>query len=120
SFYQTAAGSTDCWYFGCGREARSVCASGACGGAASHGWISSERDRHRPSAACRRATRPQLCERRFCLLRIAAVEGFHENRRTQAKGDISLAAQVGQPVPGEDALYGDGQVLSVRGNRLEE
>ena len=56
----------------------------------------------------------------FVVLRFAAVDGFHVKRMTQDKGDISLAAQVGQPVPGEDALYGDGHVLSVRGNRLEE
>src|SRR5262245_56548470 len=68
---------TGCWCSAHGPTAPSVCASGACGGAASHGWISSERDRHRPSAACRAQQDRNFVSVDFVVLRFAAVDGFY-------------------------------------------
>jgi hypothetical protein len=38
----------------------------------------------------------------------------------QYEGDILLSAEIGEPVPGEDALYGNGDVLTVWFNGLQK
>lgn len=40
--------------------------------------------------------------------------------RPQVVKDVLFGAQVGEPVPGEDALHGHRHVFSVRGYRFEE
>jgi hypothetical protein len=37
---------------------------------------------------------------------------------TQNKRDIMLGTQIGEPVPGEDTLYGNRHVFLVRGYRF--
>ena len=41
-------------------------------------------------------------------------------RVAEDEGDLLTGAQIGEPVPGEDALNGDDQVLPVWGDRTEE
>ena len=54
------------------------------------------------------------------VLGLAAVDGLHVEDVAQDEGDSLPGAQVGEPVPGEDALDGDDEVLPVGGDRLEE
>jgi hypothetical protein len=54
------------------------------------------------------------------VLGLAAVDGFHVQRMAEDEGDLLAGAQIGKPVPGEDALDGDDQILPVRGDRAEE
>jgi hypothetical protein len=41
-------------------------------------------------------------------------------RTAQDKGNVLSGAEVGEPIPGEDALNTDNQVLPGGGNRLEK
>jgi len=54
------------------------------------------------------------------VLGLAAVDGFHVERVPQDEGDALAGAQIGQPVPGEDALHGHDDVLAVGGDSDEE
>jgi hypothetical protein len=53
-------------------------------------------------------------------LGLAAVDGLHVQGVAQDEGDLLLLAEVGQPVPGEHALTGDGQAVAEGGDGLEE
>src|SRR5436309_2554749 len=48
------------------------------------------------------------------VLGLAAVDGFHVQGVAEDEGDLFARAQVGEPVPGEDALDTDDQVFTVR------
>ena len=50
----------------------------------------------------------------------AAVDGFHVEGVAEDEGDAFLGAQVREPVPGEDALDGDDEVVAVRGDGVQE
>jgi len=54
------------------------------------------------------------------VLRLAAVDRLHVQRVAQDEGDAFGSTQIGQPVPGEDALDGDDEVVAVRRDRLQE
>src|SRR5215218_3480789 len=54
------------------------------------------------------------------VLRLAAVDRFHVESMAEDKGDPLFAAQVGDPVPAEQALDGHRQVLSVGGEGLQQ
>jgi hypothetical protein len=56
----------------------------------------------------------------FVVFGFATVNGFHIKGMAEDKGDFLLGAEIGEPVPGEDALDGDGHVLSVRRDGFEE
>lgn len=47
------------------------------------------------------------------ILDLAAMDGFHVQRMTEDEGQLFAGAQVGQPVPGEDAFDADNQVGAV-------
>jgi hypothetical protein len=42
---------------------------------------------------------------------LAAVDGFHVQGMTEDKRDTMLLTQIGNPVPGEHAFYGDDNIL---------
>jgi hypothetical protein len=48
------------------------------------------------------------------------VNGSHVESVTENEGDFVLSAKISEPVPGEDALDGDGDVVTVRGDSVEE
>jgi len=48
------------------------------------------------------------------------MNGFHVKRVAEHKVNIFLRAQIGQPVPGKDALDGDYQVLPIGINQCQE
>jgi hypothetical protein len=50
----------------------------------------------------------------FVVLGLAAVNGFHVQGMTQHKGNVLARADIGNPVPGEDAFHADHQVVPVR------
>src|SRR5262249_13022798 len=54
------------------------------------------------------------------VLALAAVNGFHVQGGPQDEGDVLLGAEVGQPVPAEGALDGNGEVVAEGGDGLEE
>jgi hypothetical protein len=54
------------------------------------------------------------------VLGLAAVDGFHVQGMPQDERDALTGAEVGQPVPGEDALHRDDDVLPVGGDGAEE
>ena len=54
------------------------------------------------------------------VLRLAAVDGLHVQSVAEDELDPLLAAQVGDPVPAEQALDGDDQILSVGGEGLQK
>ena len=47
------------------------------------------------------------------VLGLAAVDGFHVQRVAEHEGDPLAGAEIGEPVPGEDAFHRDDQVLTV-------
>jgi hypothetical protein len=48
------------------------------------------------------------------------VNGFHVEGVTEDKGDLLLGAEVGDPIPGEEALDADGDVGSEGSEGIEE
>ena len=54
------------------------------------------------------------------VLRFAAVNGFHVKRMPQNKGDTFTVAEIGQPVPGEDAFDGDDDILAEGSDRFQK
>jgi hypothetical protein len=54
------------------------------------------------------------------VLGLAAVDRFHVESVAEDEGDVLFATQVGDPVPAEQALDGDGQVLSVGSKGLQQ
>ena len=48
------------------------------------------------------------------------VDGFHVEGMAEGEGDLVLGAEVGEPVPVEDALRRDDQVFPVGFDSLEE
>ncbi len=50
------------------------------------------------------------------VLGLAAVDGLHHQRVAENEGDALPGAQVGQPVPGEEALDGKDEVVAGRGH----
>jgi hypothetical protein len=54
------------------------------------------------------------------VLGLAPVDGFHEQRVAKHEGDLFPCTQIRQPVPGEDALAGDHEVVAVGRHGLEE
>jgi hypothetical protein len=54
------------------------------------------------------------------ILGFTAVDGFHVQGVAEHEGNPLPFAEVGEPVPGEHALGGDGEILAVRGYDLEE
>jgi len=54
------------------------------------------------------------------VLGLAAMDCFHVEGVPEDKGDVLPSAEVGKPVPGEEAFHGDDDVLAVRGDDLEE
>jgi hypothetical protein len=54
------------------------------------------------------------------VLGFAPVDGLHVLGVAQHKCQTFLGAQVGQPGPGQHALYGDPEILAIRSNRLEK
>lgn len=51
---------------------------------------------------------------------LAPVNGFHIQGMAQDKRDILFIAEVGYPVPGEDTLHGDDNILSERIDSLQK
>jgi hypothetical protein len=47
------------------------------------------------------------------VLRLSAVDGLHVERMADDEGDVMLGAEVGEPVPAEDALDAADQVVPV-------
>src|SRR5262249_7991104 len=54
------------------------------------------------------------------VLTFAAVDGFHVQGMSEDEGDLLLVAEVGEPVPGEQALDGDDEVVAEGGDGLQE
>ena len=54
------------------------------------------------------------------VLGLAAVNRFHVQRVAEDEGDTFVSAQIGEPIPGEDALAGDDEVVAIRGHGREE
>ena len=54
------------------------------------------------------------------VLGLAPVDGLHVQGVAEDEGDPLLGAQIGEPVPREDALHGHHQVLAVRSDGGEE
>jgi hypothetical protein len=48
----------------------------------------------------------------FVVLGFASMDGFHIESVTQDKGDVLFTAEIGEPVPGENAFYGNDDVLT--------
>ena len=53
-------------------------------------------------------------------LGLAAVDGLHVQGVSQDEGDVVLLAEVGEPVPGEHALAGDGETVAAGSDGAEE
>jgi hypothetical protein len=51
---------------------------------------------------------------------LAPMDRLHGERMAQDKGNTLLGAEIGQPVPGEEAFDANHQVRPVRCNRLEK
>jgi hypothetical protein len=54
------------------------------------------------------------------VLGLGPMDGLHVQRVAEHEGDSLARTQVGEPVPGEDALDPDHEVFAVRGHRLQE
>jgi hypothetical protein len=54
------------------------------------------------------------------ILGLAAVDRFHVESMAEDKGDALFTAEVGDPIPAEQALDGDRQVLSVGSEGLQQ
>ena len=54
------------------------------------------------------------------VLGLAPVDGLHEQRVAEHEANPLLRAQIGEPIPGEDAFAGDHEILAVGGDDLEE
>jgi hypothetical protein len=54
------------------------------------------------------------------VLGFAPVDGLHVQRMPEDEGDPLLCAEIGEPVPREDAFYGHHQVLAIRRDGGEE
>ena len=54
------------------------------------------------------------------VLGLASVDGLHEQRVAKDEGDPFPCTQIRQPVPGEDALAGDPEILAIGSDDLEE
>ena len=54
------------------------------------------------------------------VLGLGPVDGLHVEGVAEDEGDALLGAEVRQPVPGEDALHGDHEVVAVGGDRPQE
>ena len=54
------------------------------------------------------------------MLGLAAGDGFHIEGVAEDEGDALVGAEIGQPVPAEDALGTDDQVVAVGSDGLEE
>ena len=54
------------------------------------------------------------------VLGLAAVDGFHVEGMAEDEGNTLIGAEIGQPVPAEDALGSDDQVVTVGSDSLEE
>src|SRR5262249_14819936 len=48
------------------------------------------------------------------------VDGLHVQGVSQDEGDLLLQAEIGEPVPGEQALTGDGQAVAEGSDGVEE
>jgi hypothetical protein len=51
---------------------------------------------------------------------LAAVQGFHRERRAQHQGHACWSAEVGKPIPGEETCNGHDQAVAGGSNGLEE
>ena len=51
---------------------------------------------------------------------LAAMDGFHREGMSKDKGNAFAGAEVGQPVPGEDAFDADDQIVPVGRDGLEK
>jgi hypothetical protein len=47
------------------------------------------------------------------VLGLTPVDGFHVERMAQDEGDAFLGTEVGEPVPAEDALGADNEVVAI-------
>ncbi len=56
----------------------------------------------------------------FVVLGFAAMDGFHIESMAKDEGNILFTAEIGEPVPGEDALNGNYDVLTIWRDRLEK
>ncbi len=56
----------------------------------------------------------------FIVLRLPAVDGLHIERMAQDEGDALAGTQLGQPIPGKNALHCDDQVVSIRRDDAHE
>jgi len=54
------------------------------------------------------------------VLGLAAVDGFHVQSMAEHEVDPFPAAQIGDPVPGEDALHGHHEIFPVWGDRSQQ
>ena len=54
------------------------------------------------------------------VLGLAAMDRLHVERVSQNEGDPFSSVKIGDPVPGEDAFYGDNRVLATRRDRFEK
>jgi hypothetical protein len=48
------------------------------------------------------------------------MNGFHVQGVAEDESDSLSSAEVGQPIPGEDALDGDDKILAKRGDGIEK
>jgi hypothetical protein len=56
----------------------------------------------------------------FIVLGFAAMNRLHIEGVPQDKGNPFLTTEVRQPVPGEDALYADNQIVPIRSNDAQK
>ena len=54
------------------------------------------------------------------ILGLSPVDGFHVQCMSKNEGDILAVAEVGKPVPGEDALDADHDIFAIRLDGLQE
>ena len=48
------------------------------------------------------------------------MDGFHVQGMTEDKGDVFSLAEICEPIPSEDALDGDHDIVAVGGKSVEE
>src|SRR4029453_6200590 len=84
-------------------------------GGAHLGWVNIS---HRDHAAAQQDS--DFLGIDFIVFGFAAMDGFHVKRVAQDELDSFLRAQIGQPVPAEDAFDGHDQVLAVGFDGFEE
>ena len=88
------------------RRSPRVCAR-ACGAGGGRGSRASRRERRMPAGACRRGAGRQSLRVDRVMCGLAAMDGLHGEGMTEDDRDRCIGAEVGEPVPGEQACDRD-------------